>query len=73
MKIRKVRDARDLFVQPRVVLHCARAEWIHALIDRIIPRRHAGEVPHDVDFSDLGHAGEIVVALKFARDDFIER
>src|SRR5436853_3306576 len=73
MKVRKTVDARDFLVKPRVVFHRAGAEWVHALIDRIIPRRHAREVSHDVDFGNFRHAGEIVFALKLAWNDFIER
>src|SRR2546423_815409 len=37
MQVRKVGYARDLLIQTRVVLHGARAERIHALIDGVIP------------------------------------
>jgi hypothetical protein len=30
-------------------------------------------VTDDIDFGHLGHAREIVIALKFAGDDFVER
>ena len=68
MQICKARDTRDLFIQARVVLHRARAERVHALIDRIIPGRDAREVTNHVDFSYFGHAFEIVVALKLAAE-----
>src|SRR5437764_14569511 len=47
MKVRKSGDARDFFIKTRVVLHRARAKRVHALVDRIIPRRHAREVSDD--------------------------
>src|SRR5690349_5326334 len=73
MKVRKSGDACDFLIKPRVVFHRAGAEWVHALIDRIIPRGHAREVSHDVDFGNFRHAGEIVFALKLAWNDFIKR
>src|SRR5689334_14412017 len=73
MKVREAGDARDALVEARVVLHRARAEWIHADVDRVVPRRHANEVAHHVDFADFRHACEIVVALKLFRDQCVER
>ncbi len=62
-----------LLIEPRVVLHRARTERIHAEIDRIVPGRHANEVTDDIDFADFGHAFEIVVALKCGGHELIER
>ena len=64
MKICEPCDTRDAFVEARVVLHRARAQRVHAEIDRIVPGGHANEVPNDVHFADFGHAFEIVVATK---------
>ena len=43
-------EARDLLVEPRVVLHRARAERVERRVDREVQLREAREVPHDVDF-----------------------
>src|SRR5688500_19497143 len=68
MQVREACNACDAFVETRVVLHRARTEWIHADVDRVIPRRHANEVAHNVHFADFRHAPEIVVALKLLRN-----
>ena len=73
MKVRKTVDAGYFLIKPRVIFHRAGAEWIHALVDRIIPRGDAREVPHDVDFSDFRHTHKIIFALKLARNNFVER
>src|SRR5947209_17541758 len=73
MKISEASDARDTLVQARVVFHRARAERIHAQINRIIPRRDAREVAHDINLADFGQTFEIIVTTKRGRDDFIKR
>ena len=65
MKVCEARDARDTFVETRIVFHRARAQRVHAEVDRIVPGRHANEVTNHVDFADFGHAFEIVVTTKF--------
>ncbi len=50
-------EAGDDLVDPRVVLHGAGAERIHAVIDRVIPGGEAGEVADDFDLADLRKRG----------------
>ena len=73
VKIRKARNARDFFVQARVIFHRAGAERVQAKVDRIIPGRDACEVANYVHLADFGQALEIVFALKLRRNDFVER
>ncbi len=47
------RRARDLFIEPRIVFHCARSERIKASIDRDVQLRQPREVADDVNFRDL--------------------
>ena len=49
-------EARDEFVDARVVFHGAGAERVHAQIDRVIPGGKAGEVADHFDFADFGEA-----------------
>src|SRR6185503_20464955 len=72
MKVSKACDARHLLVQTRVVLHGARPERIHALIDRVVPGRHPGEVANYVNFTNLRDALEIVVTAKLSWHQFIQ-
>ena len=72
MQVRKIRNARDLLVQTRVVFHRARAQRIHALIDGIVTGGNARKVPHHVDLSYFGHSFQIVFALKLRRNNFVE-
>ena len=51
---REAVDARHALVEPRVVLHRARAERVHPEIDRVVPRREPREVADDVDLADFG-------------------
>ena len=53
---------RDGLVDARVVLHGARAERIHAEVDRVVPRRQPREVANDLDFAQLGHDAQVVAA-----------
>jgi hypothetical protein len=46
-------NAGDLLVEPRVVLHRARAERVHPRVDRHIELRQAREMPDDADLGDL--------------------
>ena len=60
MRQREARRARDLFVQPRVVLHRARAERIEAGVDRDVQFRQPREVPDDVDLGDFDFVRDLV-------------
>src|SRR5690606_6575646 len=42
----EARQTRHLLVEPRVVLHRARAQRIHAHVDRVVAPRQAHEVAH---------------------------
>src|SRR6188474_1641927 len=68
MQVCKSGDSRNFLVEPRVVLHRARAQRVHAQIDRVVPGGHANEVTYHVDFTYFGHAFEIVVTTKLIRD-----
>ena len=59
---REARQARHLFVRPRVVLHGAGAQRIEALVDREIQAREPREVAGDLDLGDLGLAGDLAAA-----------
>ena len=61
--------ARDEFVDPRVVLHGAAAQRVHAQIDGIVPGGEAGEVADDLDLAQLGHNAQ-VRAGSFAQQAF---
>ena len=52
-------EAGDKFVDPRVVLHGAAAQRVHAQIDGIVPGGEAGEVANDLDLAQLGHQSQI--------------
>src|SRR6185503_6400860 len=67
MKACEAGNACDLFIQTRVVLHRAGAEWVHALIDRVVPRRHANEVTNYIHFTYFRNALEVVVSKKLLR------
>src|ERR1043165_42985 len=73
MKICKPRNARNALVETRVVLHRARAERIHADIDRVVPRRHANEVAHNIHFAYFRQSFEIVITLKLSWNKRVER
>src|SRR5215203_2613246 len=72
MQVRKAGDTRDLFVKPRVVLHRARSERVHAEVDRVIPRRDAREMPNDVDLAYFGYTVKIVIASQFGRQKIVD-
>ena len=59
MPVRDSFHPRHRFVHARVVLHRARAQRIHAEIDRIIPGGKPGEVANDFDLAHFGHVAEI--------------
>ena len=59
-------EARDEFVDARVVFHGAGAERIHAEVNRVIPGGEAREVADHFDFADFGEAFDCV-AREFAR------
>ena len=47
---------RQLLVEPRVVLHRARAERVEAAVDRVILLRQPGEMAHDLRLAEPGQA-----------------
>ena len=59
MRFRQSRQPRHVFVDARVVLHGARAQRIHAVIDGVIPGRDAGVVADDFDLAHLRHMAQI--------------
>ena len=59
MPVRDSLHTRHSFVHARVVLHRARAQGIHAEIDRVIPRGKPREVANDFDLAHLRHVAEI--------------
>ena len=73
MKIGEARDARHALVQARIVFHRAGAERIHAEIDRVIPLRHANKVSNNVHFADFRQAIKVIIALKLARNNCVDR
>ena len=52
-------EPRHGFIHARVVLHRARAQRIHAQIDRVVPRRKPREVADDLDLAQLRHDAQI--------------
>ena len=78
MRVGDAFQARDKFVDARVVLHGAGAQRIHAEIDGVIPRREPREVADDFDLAHFGHIAQIfalLLAQQLRRVDFghIER
>ena len=59
MPIRNSLDPRHGFVHARVVLHGARAQRIHAQIDRVVPRGKPREVANDLNLAHFGHVAQI--------------
>ncbi len=73
MRLGQSHQPRDVLVHARVVLHGARAQRIHAVIDRVVPGGDAREVADDLDLADLGHLAQVfarVVAEQFGGIDF---
>src|SRR5579859_3908588 len=62
-------ETRHEFVDPRVVLHGAGTEWVHAQVDRVVPRRESREVADDFDLADFGEVfytvGSVVRTQRF--------
>src|SRR4029077_11080989 len=58
--------SRPEFVDPRVVLHGAGAEGIHAEVDRVVPGGEAREVANDFDFADFGESLNALAAVILA-------
>ncbi len=56
-------QTRGELVDARVVLHGARAQRIHAVIDGVVPGGHAGEVADDFDLAHLGHVAQVLASL----------
>ena len=65
--------ARHHFVDPRVVLHGAGAQRVHAVIDGVVPGGKAGEVAYGLHLADLGEAFDLLAhvagAERFGRVD----
>ena len=59
MRLGEAFNARDEFVDARVVLHRAAAERIHAEIDGVVPRGKARKVADDFDLAHFGHVAEV--------------
>ena len=59
-------EARDEFIDARVVLHGAGAERIHAQIDGVVPGGKAREVADDFDFADFGETFDAGRAVMFS-------
>ncbi len=57
MDVRKARQARDLFVQPRIVLHGARAKRIEICVDRGIARGEPDIMADGLRFGEAGQSG----------------
>ena len=72
MRLGQTLDARHKLVHARVVLHRARAERIHAEIDRVVPSGEAREVANDLDLAQLRQqAGR--VAMRSAKQRLSDR
>src|SRR6266542_5699571 len=56
MEVGETRQPRHLLVEPRVVLHRARAKRVEAAVDRVILLRQAGVVTHHLRFAEPGQA-----------------
>ena len=72
MRLGQSRQPRHIFVDARVVLHGARAQRIHAVIDGIVPGRDACVVADDFDLAHLRHLAQIfahVLAEQLCRID----
>ncbi len=54
MDVGETRQPRQLFVEPRVVLHRARAERIEAGVDRIVLVRQPGEMANHLRLAETG-------------------
>ena len=71
MRPRQTFGACHQFVDPRVVLHGAGAQRVHAVIDGVIPGGEAREVPDGLHFADFGEAfnfpADVVGAERFGR------
>ncbi len=60
MRFGQALDARDEFVDARVVFHGAGAERIHAEIDGIVPGGKAREVADNFDLGELGELRSLI-------------
>src|SRR5579872_3752108 len=54
MRPRQALNPRHQFVNPRIVLHGAGAQRIHAVIDGVVPGGKPREVSDSLHFADLG-------------------
>src|SRR5215472_14804672 len=70
MNIGKTREPCQLLVEPRVVLHRARPEWIKPAVDRIILLRQSGEMADHLRLAEAGQAdGTLALETAHARAD----
>ena len=65
----EARQARHLFVRPRVVLHRAGAQRIETLVDRKVQPREPREVAGDLDLGDLGFPGDLAATQRLGDRD----
>ncbi len=56
MEVGEAGQPRHLLVEPRIVLHRARAERVEAAVDRVVLLRQPGEVAHDLRLAEAGQA-----------------
>ena len=56
MNVGNARQPRHVLVDPRVVLHSARAQGVKDRVDREVALREMREVADNVEFADLGQA-----------------
>ena len=59
MSVGQAIQTRNHFIHPRVVLHGAGAQRIHAQINGVIPGGQAGEVADDFDLAHFGHVAQV--------------
>ncbi len=53
-------QARQFFIQARVVLHRARAERVKSGVDRVVLLRQAGEVAHDLRLAEPRKTNDVL-------------
>ena len=59
--------ARDKLVYARIVFHRAGAQWIHAEVDRVIPRGKPRKVANHLDLADFWKSFDAVAAMLRAK------
>ena len=63
---------RELFVEPRVVLHGARTKRVEPAVDRVVLLRQPGEMPHNLRLAEAGEADR-TLPLQPAEPVFVRR